>query len=123
VLEIAGGIILAVMFFCFFPLIVAGGVAVVVGATALLALLLLGTYWREALPMALFISCISIPFLLYERIKARYLRYAEIIDGKPPYDTVNSLPLRVVTTGITAFIGVLMAVVGMYLIAMIFDLL
>ena len=115
--EIAGGIILAVLFFVFLPYILAGGlvllgVAIVIGVGALLY-----AYMREVLEFFLiavaFVVSFAVPYVAFQRATKRYPKYRAIIDGDPPFVGLKSLPIRVVVTAFTAVGGVGFAFVSL----------
>ncbi|MDD5336160.1 MAG: hypothetical protein PHS32_20685 [Rhodoferax sp.] len=113
--EIAGGIILAVLVFYFLPLIIAGGVLLVAVAVVVLLGVFAYSYFHQTLVGLSWIFLIAVSFgtpaVLFHLATKRYPKYEAAIDGKPPFDGLRMLPIRMVATGITAVGGVLLAAV------------
>ena len=113
--EIAGGIILAVLFFCFLPSIIAGGVLLVAVAIVVLVGVFANMYFNETLVALAWIFLIAVSFgtpaAMFHLATKRYPAYQAVIDGKPPFDGMRALPIRIVATGATAVGGVVFAFV------------
>lgn len=111
--EIAGGIILAVMFFWLLPLIIAGGfVLIALGAVVLVGILLFSNM-SETLQglswLVVVVLSFGSPVLLYTLATKHFPSYLAVIDGKEPFVGLKALPLRIAVTGVTAVGGVVMA--------------
>jgi hypothetical protein len=123
--EIAGGIILAVMFFWLLPLIIAGGVAVIAIGAVVLVGVLLYSHMTETLQGLGWLLVLAVsfgsPVLLYTLAIKRFPSYQAVIDGKEPYTSMKSVPIRIAVTGATAVGGVVMAFSAMYYLGSLID--
>jgi hypothetical protein len=116
--EIAGGIILAVMFFWLLPLIIAGGIAVIAFGVVVVAGVLLYTHMTQTLQVLgwILVVCVSfgVPVALFSLATKRFPSYQAIIDGKAPFTGLRALPVRIAVTGATAVGGVVTAFSAVY---------
>lgn len=120
-LEIAGGIILAVAFFAFLPLIIAGGMVLLALGLVLLAGVLLFNYRDEVLPVLAGGVAIGVgfglPLWLYQKATKWSPRFKALIDGEYPFNSLKKLPLRVAVTGATAVAGVVLGLGCVFILA------
>ncbi len=109
-LTIAGGIILAVLFFWLLPLIIAGGIVLLGVGLAVLVLVLLFTYFEQTLAALCVLAAIAvsfgIPYKAFLWASERYPNYRAVVDGDAPYKGLRMLPLRVAIIGASAVGGV-----------------
>ena len=96
--EIAGGIILAVLFFRFLPLIVGGGI-VLFGIVVVVGLVAAAYFNMKIVGMVIgtlgFIAIVyGIPFYLYGVLMKRYPHLADLVHGRPPHNTFREFPER-----------------------------
>jgi hypothetical protein len=112
-MEIALGIVLAVIILRLLPAIVA--VAMVVGVIALIAITAL-LIWLNFQTIAVYVGALGavgvmygIPFELKAKIEKRYPPFAALIRGEPPYNQMARQPLRI---AVMACFSVAVAAVG-----------
>ena len=109
-LEIAGGIILAVLFFWLLPLIIAGGLALLATGLVVVAAVLLFTYFEQTLAAVCLLFAVlvafGIPYKVFSWASERFPKYRAVVDGDAPFTGLKMLPLRVATAGATAVGGV-----------------
>lgn len=103
VIEIALGIVLAVIILSCLPLILAAGL-VVVGLGLLLGVVALGVaFWPKLLFLPPLIAGFAVPFAIFKWVASRFTWFRLALDGKPPYDKWRHVPLRFALTGPIVF--------------------
>jgi hypothetical protein len=124
VIEIALGIVLAVLILRFLPAILGG--AILIGVIALLGVILL-LVWFNLDKVAVFVGAIGavtllygVPFWLQSTITARYPGFGTLVRGEPPYDRLSKQPQRIIVmacfalavagAGIAALLGAVYSV-------------
>ncbi|WP_136418650.1 hypothetical protein [Herbaspirillum sp. ST 5-3] len=113
ILQVAFGIVLAVIILRLLPAIVAG--ALIIGLAALLAITA-GLVWLNLKTVAIYIAAFGavgllygIPFWLKGFVVRKYPDFHVLIKGEPPYDATAKQPLRIV---VMACFSVAVASVG-----------
>jgi hypothetical protein len=98
IVEIALGVVLAVLILRFLPAILTG--AMLLGAIALLGVILL-LVWFNLEKVAVFVAAVGaiallygVPFWLQSTIIAKYPTFGTLVHGKPPYDQLSKQPQR-----------------------------
>ena len=114
IVEIALGIVLAVIILRLLPEIVA--VAIVVGVIALIAIMAL-LIWFNFQTIAIYVGALGvvgvlygIPFWLKAKIEKKHPPFAALIRGEPPYNHIEKQPLRLT---VMACFSVAVAAVGL----------
>ena len=124
IVEVALGIVLAVLILRFLPAILAG--AMFIGAIALLGVILL-LVWFNLEEVASFVAAIGaiallygVPFWLQSTITTKYPTFGTLIRGDSPYDQMSKQPQRllvmalfavaVAAAGIAALLGAVYSV-------------
>jgi hypothetical protein len=89
-LEIAGGIVIAVIILWVLPLILVSGVAMILLALAIGILAVLIADFRDvAIGLLLFLAVLFLagsPFLIWEKARQKYPKFDAVLKGDPPYD-------------------------------------
>jgi len=98
IIQIALGIVLAVLILSFLPAILAG--TLLIGAVALLGVILL-LVWFNLEKVAIFVAAIGaiallygVPFWLQNTITAKYPAFGALVRGETPYDHLSKQPQR-----------------------------
>lgn len=106
VLDIALGIVLAVVILWALPLLVAAGLVMVLLGIALVVIGLAFSNWKAVVTWGLVAVAIGmsfgIPYFVFRQLCRRVPRFQGLVDGKPPFDRWPYLPLRLVTVFILA---------------------
>lgn len=99
VIEIALGIVLAVIILLFLPAILAG--AMLIGASVLLGFIFL-LVWLNLEKAAIFVAAIGavgllygLPFWLQHTITAKYPTFGALVRGEHPYNHLSKQPQRI----------------------------
>lgn len=113
IIEIALGIVLAVLILRFLPAILVG--AMLIGAIALLGVILM-LVWFNLKEAASFVAVIGamvllygVPFWLQSSITAKYPTFGALVRGEPPYNHFSKQPQRLL---IMAFFALVVAGAG-----------
>lgn len=127
IIEIALGIVLAVVVLAFLPALLTGGflllvIALVAGLIALIV------FNFRIVGIGLIALCAlatlyGVPFLLAGVVSERYPKIGTIIDGKPPYNRLTKFPVRLVVVGVVAIGVSLIAVFSLIAVGHLVDLL
>lgn len=99
ILEIAVGIVLAVIILRVLPATLAS--ALVLGLIALLVITI-ALVWLNLKTIAIYIAAVGaasilygVPFLLKDQVTKKYPGFTSLIRGEPPYDQITKQPLRI----------------------------
>lgn len=113
IIEIALGIILAVLILRFLPTIVAGAILLALVAAFILIVALV---WLNLKDVAAVVGALAvvavvygIPFWLKDKIAQRYPTFDALIKGNPPYNQLVKQPFRIT---VMALFAVTLAAVG-----------
>jgi hypothetical protein len=102
IIEIALGIVLAWIIISLLPLIVAGGLLLLVIGIAALIFLAVLLNWAKALVVAsgvvTFAAAIGVPYVVGLNLLRRFPSLHLAIDGKEPFNSWRALPVRVLFT-------------------------
>lgn len=94
VIEIALGIVLAVIILNCLPLIIIGG-AFLLGIGLLIGAVALGVaFWPKLLILPPLIVGYAVPYAIYMWVSRRFAWFQLALDGKPPYDGWWQVPVR-----------------------------
>ncbi len=107
IIEIALGIVLAVLILRFLPAIVAGAIllALVVAFILIATLVWLNLEEIAAIVGAMAVVAVvyGVPFWLKDKIAQRYPSFDALIKGNPPYNQLAKQPLRITVMALFAF--------------------
>ena len=113
IIEIALGIVLALVILALWPWIVGAGLILI--AMAVVALIIAAVIFNLpkaigflALTIILFVS-VAVPFLIFKRLM-RLPRVAAAVDGTAPYNSWRRLPMRIAVTGTMAVVLVVIGI-------------
>ena len=125
VVEIALGIVLAVIILALLPLFIAAAGFLMVVGIGLAIVVAAIVNWRVTLGVLggvlILLVAVGVPMALYDYCGRRWKQLRLLMDGKPPYDTIRRAPMRWATT-LTAVLALVSIGVGLFAAGMaVFD--
>ena len=98
IVEIALGIVLAVIILSLLPLLIAAAGALIVVGIGLAIAVAAVVNWRVTIGvlggLLILVVAVGLPAALYEYCGRRWIQFRLLIDGKPPFDTIRRAPMR-----------------------------
>ena len=97
IVEIALGIVLAVVILWLLPLLIAAASALIVVGIGLVIIVAAVINWRVTLGIVggvvILTAAVGVPTLLLNYCEWRWQKFALLMSGKPPYDTLRRAPI------------------------------
>jgi len=112
--EIAGGIILAVVFFACLPMIIGGGIALLSIGLVVFLIWAVFAYWHDVLPLLILLVSVFVPYAISVWAKMRYPLYQAVLVGMHPYNTRKYSLVRFSNSCGLLFGGVIIGVISLY---------